>query len=115
MKCRFLVVYRPGPNWVPGRPTSEQPLKEHGKYMLDLFIAGAMKFAGPFAEDAGGAAVIEAECEADARALATGDPAVQSRIFTHEIHRWDLVDWERHAALRGSANVPSASPRNGSA
>lgn len=78
-------------------------------------MAGAMKFAGPFGEGAGGAAIIEAESEADARSLAMGDPAVQSRVFSHEIHRWDLVDWERHAALRGSANVRPASPSNGGA
>jgi hypothetical protein len=35
-KMTFLVIYRPGPSWLVGKPISEQPLKEHGKYMLSL-------------------------------------------------------------------------------
>ena len=35
-KITFLIIYRPGPAWLPGKSVSEQPLKEHGRYMLGL-------------------------------------------------------------------------------
>jgi hypothetical protein len=39
-KATFLVIYRPGPAWLPNKPPSEQPLLEHGRYMLSLFAKG---------------------------------------------------------------------------
>lgn len=38
MNYTYLVVCRPGPAWLPGKPLSEQPLQEHGKYMLSLHV-----------------------------------------------------------------------------
>ena len=35
-KTTYLVLYRPGPAWLTGKSVMEQPLKEHGKYMLSL-------------------------------------------------------------------------------
>jgi hypothetical protein len=52
-KATYLVVYRPGPSWVAGKPLAEQPLKEHGRYMLELYGKGTLKFAGPFLDDSG--------------------------------------------------------------
>jgi len=37
-KTTYLVIYRPGPAWLVEKSISEQPLKEHGKYMLGLYI-----------------------------------------------------------------------------
>ena len=45
-KTTYLVLYRPGPAWLTGKSVMEQPLKEHGKYMLSLYIKGSMKLAG---------------------------------------------------------------------
>jgi len=42
----YLCVYRPGPRWLPGKPLAEQPLREHGRYMLDLYKRGASKNLG---------------------------------------------------------------------
>src|SRR5688572_30368617 len=39
-KTTYLVVYRPGPSWLPGKPVTEQPLKEHGRYMIELYTKG---------------------------------------------------------------------------
>lgn len=47
-KTTYLVVYRPGPGWITGKPITEQPLKGHGRYMLSLYTKGALKSAGPF-------------------------------------------------------------------
>ena len=54
-RTTFLVIYRPGPAWLAEKTVSEQPLKEHGKYMLSLYVKGWMKLAGPLKDNAGGA------------------------------------------------------------
>ena len=95
-KSTYLVVYRPGPAWITGKPVTEQPLKEHGKYMLRLYKNGVLKIAGPFTDNAGGAVVFEAENEDDAKAVVAMDPAVTSKIFLSELHPWRLVEWERY-------------------
>jgi hypothetical protein len=46
-KVTYLVLYRPGPAWLTGKSVMEQPLREHGKYMLSLYTKGSMKLAGP--------------------------------------------------------------------
>jgi|SRR5437868_749844 len=51
-KITFLIIYRPGPAWLPGKSVSEQPLKEHGRYMLGLYVKGSMKLAGPLTDNA---------------------------------------------------------------
>jgi uncharacterized protein len=96
VKTTFLVIYRPGPAWLPGKPVSQQPLTEHGKYMLSLFVKGSMKFAGPLTDDAGGAVVLNVADEAEAKAIVAADPAVKAGIFVHEIHPWGLVQWEKY-------------------
>jgi uncharacterized protein len=95
-KSTYIVVYRPGPAWIPGKPATEQPLKEHGKYILSLYKDGILKFAGPFTDNAGGAAVFEAENEDGAKAVVAADPAVTSKIFLYELHPWKLVEWEQY-------------------
>ena len=94
-KMTFLVIYRPGPGWLPGKPMAEQPLKEHGRYILSLHEKGVLKFAGPFADDKGGAFVLEVASDAEARALVAEDPAVKSGVFLQEIHPWQLVSWDK--------------------
>ena len=94
-KMTFLVIYRPGPGWLPGKPAAEQPLKEHGRYMLSLYEKGFLKFAGPFGDDKGGAVVLEVAGAAEAQALVAEDPAVKSGVFLHEIHPWQLVSWDK--------------------
>jgi uncharacterized protein len=96
MKLTYLVVYKQGPAWLAGKPMAEQPLKEHGRYMLGLYTKGSLKWAGPFTDDAGGAAVFEAGSDDEARAIVAADPSVTSGIFVADLHPWRLVDWESH-------------------
>src|SRR6201989_2052533 len=77
-KTTYLVIYRPGPAWLTGKSVMEQPLKEHGKYMLNLYVRGAMKLAGPLTDNAGGAVLLEVANEAAAKAIVKNDPAVKS-------------------------------------
>jgi len=92
-KTTYLVLYRPGPAWLTGKSVMEQPLKEHGKYMLSLYIKGSMKLAGPLSDNAGGAVLLEVSHEAEAKAIVENDPAVRSGVFVYEMHPWKLQPW----------------------
>ena len=96
-KATYLVLYRPGPGWLTGKSVMEQPLKEHGKYMLSLYIKGSMKLAGPLTDNAGGAVLLEVSNEAEAKAVVTNDPAVKSGVFVYELHPWKLQPWDEFA------------------
>ena len=96
MTTTFLVLYRPGPHWVAGKPIRDQPPKEHGKYLLGLYARGALKFAGPFNDNTGAAIVVEAADRAEAESLVAGDPAVKTGVFAAELHPWALVPWEKY-------------------
>jgi uncharacterized protein len=90
----YLCVYRPGPRWVAGKPLAEQPLREHGRYMLDLYKRGVMRLAGRFADGSGGAMLFGAADDASAQAIVAADPAVMAETFTYELRQWAFVDWE---------------------
>jgi uncharacterized protein len=94
-KTTYLVVYRPGPGFLAGKPLKEQPLKEHGKYMLKLYTEGTLKIAGGFLDDTGGAMVFEAETEEQAKSVVAADPAVVTKVFVAEVHPWKPRDWEQ--------------------
>jgi len=95
-KITFLLIYRPGPAWPPGKLVSELPLREHGNYMLSLYVKGSLKLAGPLTDNAGGAVVLEVADEAEAKAVIANDPAVKAGIFVHELHPWAPVRWEKY-------------------
>jgi uncharacterized protein len=100
MKATFLVLYHPGPRWVAGKAIREQPPKEHGKYLIDLYARGVMKSAGPFEDNTGAALVIEATDEAEAKSVIAADPAVKNGVFTPEIHHWAPVPWDKYLKKR---------------
>jgi uncharacterized protein YciI len=89
----YLCIYRPGTKWLPGKPLSEQPLREHGRYMLDLYRRGIMRLAGRFADDSGGAMLFGADDDASAQAIVAADPAVVAQTFTYELRQRAVVDW----------------------
>ena len=94
-KQTFIVIFKPGSAWIEGKPLSEQRLQEHGKYMLGLYAAGIMLFAGSFSDNSGGAAVFETEGVEEANCIVSNDPAVISGIFVYELHSWQLVAWDQ--------------------
>ena len=89
----YLCIYRPGPRWLPGKPLSEQPLREHGRYMLELYRRGVMRLAGRFADGSGGAMLFGADDDASAQAIVAADPAVVAETFAYELRQWAFVDW----------------------
>lgn len=107
-KATYLVIYRPGPAWLAGKSVLEQPLKEHGKYMLGLYIKGFMKLAGPLTDDAGGAVLLAVADESEAKMIVAADPAVKSGIFVYEMHPWKLQPWDEFAKKAKSSTQPVA-------
>jgi uncharacterized protein YciI len=115
----LLAIYRPGPAWLPGKPVTEQPLKEHGKYMLSLYISGSMKLAGPLTDNAGGALLLDVADESEAKAIVAEDPAVKFGIFVYELHPWKLKPWDEYSKKRQSGaqqgaprDSPAAAPQS---
>jgi uncharacterized protein YciI len=47
--------------------------------MLNLYIKGSMKLAGPLTDDAGGAVLLAVADESEAKTIVAADPAVKSR------------------------------------
>ena len=105
-KATYLVIYRPGPAWLVGKSVLEQPLKEHGKYMLGLYIKGSMKLAGPLTDDAGGAVLLAVTDESEAKTIVAADPAVKSGIFVYQIHPWKLQPWDEFAKKAKGSTKP---------
>lgn len=89
----YLAIYRPGPAWFPGKPTNEQPLRDHARYMIELYRRDRLKFAGAFGDHSGGAAAFEADDDESARSIVAADPAVSMGVMTCTVQRWSLVDW----------------------
>ena len=100
MKSIFLVIFRPGSGWLPGKPLAEQPLGEHVKHHLGLFEKGIVKFAGPFTDDTGGAAVMEASSLEEINGMISLDPAVTNKVFAYDIRPWSLIAGERYVPVR---------------
>jgi uncharacterized protein YciI len=98
----YLVIYRAGPAWPKGKTLAELPLREHGRYMLGLYKRGAMRMAGGFSDDSGGAAVLNVDSIEGAKAIADADPAVTSGLFVYELRPWRLVAWDEVAARQAA-------------
>jgi uncharacterized protein YciI len=71
----FLVFRDPGPAWVRGVPTRQQPLwDEHAAFMDRIFEQGRIVLAGPYADCSRALIIVEARDSEEARDLFGGDP-----------------------------------------
>lgn len=91
----YIVIYRPGERWSEDR---SGPMRDHGRYMLQLYRQGTLRHAGPFDDNRGGAVIFTAPDDATAEAVVTADPAVSAQTFAYELKRWTWVDWSAIAA-----------------
>ena len=82
----FAVVLERGPNWLPGKTASQQPLGEHGRYLQRLMASGKLVLAGPFLDDQGGFALLKAANLAEAQQIENQDPAIRNRILRATVH-----------------------------
>src|SRR5262245_38841561 len=86
----YAFVYAPGPQWLAGRPRTEQNLGAHRAYAAELYAQGRVLLAGAFL-GGGGFAVVRAKGEDEAAAMLAADPAVEQGVLTGVVHRWVAV------------------------
>jgi uncharacterized protein YciI len=65
--------------------------------MLSLHREGRLRFAGPFGNDNGGAAVFTAVDDAEAEAVVAADPGIKEQILAGDLRRWSWIDWAKIA------------------
>src|SRR5262249_28660515 len=84
----YAFIYAPGPQWLVGRPVTEQNLEAHCAYMGDLYARGQVPLGGLFVDDAGGGfALVRAKGRGEAMALLAADPALREGGFTGRVRR----------------------------
>jgi uncharacterized protein YciI len=89
----YLVVFRRAARWSEDEPLPEPPRQGHSRYLLSLYRAGSLKFAGRFGDGSGGAMFFTAQDDAAALSLVLADPAVVSDVFDFDLRPWLLADW----------------------
>jgi uncharacterized protein YciI len=89
----YVGVYSPGAGWRTGVPVNEQPLfADHGAQMRRLFADGRNLLSGPFADLAGGMAIVRAESPEEAeRLLREGDAMVERDVARLELRPWRVA------------------------
>jgi uncharacterized protein YciI len=92
MTTLFLVFRAPGPAWVPGRPTRQQPLwDEHAVFMDRLFEQGRIVLAGPYSGDGRALIIVQAQDAGEASALFRDDPwTTQEILGVSEVAEWTV-------------------------
>ena len=91
-KTLFLVYRNPGPAWVPGRGSREQPLwNEHAVFMDRLFDDGRIVLAGPYADYSRILLIVQASDRDEAAGLLVDDPWTRQGILvTSEVVEWTV-------------------------
>jgi uncharacterized protein YciI len=92
MRTLYLVFRDPGPAWVPGVPTREQPLwREHAAFMDGVFEAGRIVLGGPYADFRRALLIVQARDAQEAAALFDDDPWTTGGILVvGEIVEWTI-------------------------
>lgn len=88
---RYVVLHRPGPAWVAGKPLFEQAgLAEHIAHYRQWQQQGKLVLGGPYMDaTAGGMMIPEAGLsETEVREFAAADPAVKSGLLLAEVRPW---------------------------
>jgi uncharacterized protein len=92
MKNTFMILWAPGPAWVPGKTVREQPYwTQHAAFMDRLFENGTVVLGGPFADATGSLVIVEAENEHEVADMFARDPFVVHAIFVlRSLKQWLL-------------------------
>jgi len=88
----FLVFREPGPAWVPGKPTRQQPVwDEHAAFMDRLFEEGRVVLAGPYADYSRNLIVFEAPDRSEVEKTLRQDPWTRAGILGDaEVIEWTI-------------------------
>ncbi|PWU20800.1 MAG: hypothetical protein C5B50_03120 [Verrucomicrobia bacterium] len=90
MSTFFLVFRKPGPSWVRGVPTRQQPLwDEHAAFIDPIFEQGHIVMAGPYADWSRALIIVKAENAEEAVAMFRGDPWERAGILVLD----EVVEW----------------------
>ena len=95
----FLVYREPGPAWVAGVTTREQPLwNEHATFMDGLFEEGRIVLAGPYGKEGRALVLMQVRDAAHASSLFDDDPWVKAGILlTERVVPWTIFLDSRQA------------------
>lgn len=94
----YLVFRDPGPAWVPGVPTRQQPLwDEHAVFMDRVFERGRIVLGGPYADCSRALVIVQARDRAEASALFRDDPWARHGILVES----EIVEWSIFLDSRG--------------
>lgn len=86
----YLVFRDPGPSWVKGVPTRQQPLwDEHAAFMDRLFDDGRIVLAGPYADYSRVLLIVKAASTHQASELFRDDPWTTSGILVDS----EVIEW----------------------
>jgi uncharacterized protein YciI len=102
----FAVVLERGPNWLPGKAASQQPLGEHGRYLQRLMVDGKLVLAGPFLDDQGGFVLLKAASLAAAQQIENQDPAIRNGILRATVHPFSIAFDSATGASPFKGDVP---------
>jgi uncharacterized protein YciI len=88
----FLVFRNPGPSWVRGLSSRQQPLwEEHATFMDRLFEQGRIVLGGPYADNNRVLLVVRARDAAEASDLFRADPwAAPGILIESETIEWSV-------------------------
>ena len=84
----FVLTYKEGKAWIPGRPMQQQKLSDHARYMRSLQEKKLLVAAGPLLRTNGGMAIVRAPDQAAADAILSADPAVVNGTFEGSASEW---------------------------
>jgi uncharacterized protein YciI len=86
----FLVFRDPGPSWIRGRSSREQPLWDaHATFMDRLLAESRIVLGGPYADLSRVLIIVRARDAEEASALFRDDPWTESGILVDS----DVVEW----------------------
>ena len=97
----YLVFRNPGPSWVPGVPTRQQPLwDQHAVFMDRLFEKGRIILGGPYADESRVLLVIKARDSDAAADLFRDDPwTTRGTLVISDVIEWTVfLDARRSGA-----------------
>ena len=109
---RFVTLFEHGPTWRPGRTVFEQgpAIEAHLDAMRRRYDEGALLLGGPFDDDHGGIAVLDAPTGAAAAAMMDSDPAVHAGVLHYRLHRLHAY-FDAFASVRASEDVAALARR----
>jgi uncharacterized protein len=98
----YLVFRNPGPSWVRGLPSRQQPLwDEHAVFMDRLFADGRIVLAGPYADYSRVLLIVKALSADEASELFRDDPWTARGILVDS----DVIEWSVFLDSRRSDGV----------